>query len=92
MERRWRRGDRIQMYWADQASSGRGQWWLGTVVGYVKRRPDDVFRDSPWAAVTIRWRDTNSSDNISPWELSPPDDDDSWQAPHHNTWQMHIAA
>lgn len=62
------------MYWADQASSGRGQWWEGTVLGYVKRALDDPFRDSPWAAVIIRWSETDSKDNISPWELSQPED------------------
>ena len=72
LARRWRKGDKIEMFWADAGAGGRGQLWEGTFVGMVKRSPDDPARNSPWAAITVRWTETGGTDNVSMWEISSP--------------------
>ena len=75
----WLAGDAIKMFWAESGGRGHGQWFEGTVLGYEKRAKNDAYRASPWASVSVQWRDNHTEGEtyenlISPWELTAAGD------------------
>ncbi len=68
------------MFWAEKGGRGHGQWFEGTVLGNAGKGMSDPFKDSPWANVSVQWRDSHNEGEtyenlISPWELSAAGDD-----------------
>lgn len=71
------------MFWAESGGRGHGQWYEGTVLGYDRRAKDNPLRGSPWASVSVQWKDDHTDGEtyenlISPWELAAAGDDSEY--------------